>query len=157
MPNPDLILRPLSIGDIDALHKIHQDADAIVMAAVFDRDHAEFREKWTRNITDPGTLTMGIVLEDVLVGHVSSFQMDGLDSVGYWVAKEYWGRGVATSALGLMLERVVVRPLHARVARHNVGSIRVLEKCGFEVVEYRVSPDDGVYPVCEEALCVLIR
>jgi RimJ/RimL family protein N-acetyltransferase len=23
------------------------------------------------------------------------------------------------------------RPLHARVATHNIGSIRVLEKCGF--------------------------
>jgi RimJ/RimL family protein N-acetyltransferase len=28
----------------------------------------------------------------------------------------------------------VRRPLHAAVAKHNVGSIRVLEKCGFAVV-----------------------
>jgi RimJ/RimL family protein N-acetyltransferase len=42
--------------------------------------------------------------------------------VGYWIGKEHWGKGVATEC-----------PLHAHVAKHNVGSIRVLEKCGFSL------------------------
>jgi RimJ/RimL family protein N-acetyltransferase len=32
-----------------------------------------------------------------------------------------------------MPPQVTQRPLFAYVARHNVGSIRVLEKCGFEL------------------------
>ncbi|HEX9687861.1 MAG TPA: GNAT family N-acetyltransferase, partial [Thermoanaerobaculia bacterium] len=53
--------------------------------------------------------------------------------VGYWIGKEYWGRGVATRALSKFLGHVKTRPLYARVAKHNVASIRVLEKSGFIV------------------------
>ena len=44
--------------------------------------------------------------------------------------------------------QVVTRPLYAHVAVHNVGSIRVLQKCGFR--RYRIqevkapAPDDGI-------------
>jgi RimJ/RimL family protein N-acetyltransferase len=49
--------------------------------------------------------------------------------VGYWIGREYWGKGVATEALSQFLAHAEVRrPLHAAVAKHNVGSIRVLEK-----------------------------
>jgi RimJ/RimL family protein N-acetyltransferase len=41
--------------------------------------------------------------------------------------------GIATRALAAYLEVERVRPLYARVAQHNVASIRVLEKCGFVV------------------------
>lgn len=44
--------------------------------------------------------------------------------------KEHWG-SVATRALAAFLRLVTERPLHAHVAQHNVGSRRVLEKCGF--------------------------
>jgi RimJ/RimL family protein N-acetyltransferase len=37
----------------------------------------------------------------------------------------------ATQALAAFLGHVAVRSLYAYVARHNVGSIRVLEKCRF--------------------------
>jgi len=43
------------------------------------------------------------------------------------------GQGVATRALAAFLRVVTERPLHAHVAKHNVGSIRVLEKCGFSL------------------------
>lgn len=45
--------------------------------------------------------------------------------------REYWGRGLASSALSQFLREVRVRPLYAYVAKHNLASIRVLEKCGF--------------------------
>jgi RimJ/RimL family protein N-acetyltransferase len=51
--------------------------------------------------------------------------------IGYWIDKTYWGKGVATRALALFLEEIELRPLYARVAKDNQGSIRVLEKCGF--------------------------
>ena len=55
-----------------------------------------------------------------------------------------------TAALVAFLEIERSRPLHARIAEHNVGSIRVVEKCGFAVSheEDGESPmDDGVEEV----------
>ena len=38
---------------------------------------------------------------------------------------------IATKALAEFLKHVMQRPLYAHVVKHNIGSIRVLEKCGF--------------------------
>jgi RimJ/RimL family protein N-acetyltransferase len=51
--------------------------------------------------------------------------------VGYWIDRAFWGRGVATEALSAFLCLEHIRPLYAGVAKHNVASIRVLQKCGF--------------------------
>jgi RimJ/RimL family protein N-acetyltransferase len=75
--------------------------------------------------------------------------------VGYWIAAEHWGRGIATRALSLLLELVATRPLHARVARDNVASIRVLERNGFSLTGYEWSPGDERYIECEEAILML--
>jgi len=68
--------------------------------------------------------------------------------------RPWWGRGVATRALALLVDEVSVRP-HAYVAAHNVGSIRVLGKCGFRRDESPEAsappPEDGV----EELVFVL--
>jgi RimJ/RimL family protein N-acetyltransferase len=62
-----------------------------------------------------------------------SWDQAGQRKVGYWIGKEFWGRGIATRALALFLAEVSERPLYASVATSNVGSIRVLEKCGFTI------------------------
>ena len=58
---------------------------------------------------------------------------DGCGELGYWLERDYWGRGVATRALVAFLAHETVRPLYAYVAKHNIGSLRVLEKCGFTI------------------------
>jgi RimJ/RimL family protein N-acetyltransferase len=55
-------------------------------------------------------------------------------AVGYWIGREYWGKGIATRALASLLPLLETRPLYAHVAQHNVASIRVLQKCGFTIV-----------------------
>ncbi len=70
-----------------------------------------------------------------------SFETAGKTLVGYWIGKEHWGKGVASSALSLFLLQVATRPLYAHVARQNVASIRVLQKCGFTI-----SAEDGAAP-----------
>jgi len=57
--------------------------------------------------------------------------MNSEREVGYWIGREFWGKGIATRALSQFLEIEKTRPLCAYVAKHNVGSRRVLEKCGF--------------------------
>jgi RimJ/RimL family protein N-acetyltransferase len=56
--------------------------------------------------------------------------------IGYWIGKEFWGRGYATEAAGRLLEYVfAVLKLHRATAHHfarNPGSGRVLEKLGMK-------------------------
>jgi len=72
-----------------------------------------------------------IVADGRVAGNVMSYAQFGKPSVCYWIGREFWGRGVATAAVGLMLDVVKERPLYARVAEDNAASRRVLEKCGF--------------------------
>jgi RimJ/RimL family protein N-acetyltransferase len=60
----------------------------------------------------------------------------GKPEVTYWIGKEYWGRGLATQALTHFLSLVTIRPLYAAAAKDNIGSLRVLQKCGFTIVGY---------------------
>jgi RimJ/RimL family protein N-acetyltransferase len=59
--------------------------------------------------------------------------MFGELEVGYWIDKPQWGKGIATQALRAFLPYVAERPLYARVVKDNIGSIRVLQKCGFTI------------------------
>jgi RimJ/RimL family protein N-acetyltransferase len=92
---------------------------------------------------------------DLVAGNIGSWPETGQQLLGYWVGREWWGRGVATQALALFVDEVSIRPLYAHVAVHNVGSIRVLDKCGFRrdrVQEAKApAPDDGI----EEFIFVL--
>jgi RimJ/RimL family protein N-acetyltransferase len=54
--------------------------------------------------------------------------------VGYWLGREFWGKGIASESLKQFLGVVKTRPLYGMVAKHNSASKRVLEKCGFKVI-----------------------
>src|SRR5262249_14378869 len=81
--------------------------------------------------------------------------MDGQDHVGYWIDRAYWGMGIASRALHLLLQEVAKRPLVATAATSNGASLRVLQKCGFVVEQVRLSPASDRYPECEETVLVL--
>ena len=126
----------------------HQaDPQAVEMAAFPARDKHQFAEHWARS----GRRTLvarTIVADDMVAGNIGSWQESGQQLLGYWVGREWWGRGIATQALTLFVDEVSIRPLYAHVAVHNVGSIRVLDKCGFRrdhVQEAKAPvPDDGI-------------
>jgi RimJ/RimL family protein N-acetyltransferase len=71
--------------------------------------------------------------ENQVVGNLGSWTAEGKREVGYWIDRAFWGRGVATEALSAFLCLEQTRPLYAGVAKHNVASIRVLQKCGFKL------------------------
>jgi RimJ/RimL family protein N-acetyltransferase len=77
-----------------------------------------------------------------VAGNITSWERDGRRLVGYWLGREYWGRGLATKALGELIQELE-RPVYAEVATTNVGSVRVLEKCGFEVIETTTEQDEA--------------
>ena len=111
------------------------DADAVRMANFPSRDRDAFFAHWARILSDDTCVKKTIVLDDAVAGNIGSWQAAPDERlVGYWIGKEFWGRGVATRALSEFLRVERQRPLHARVAKHNAASIRVLEKCGFVVI-----------------------
>ncbi len=132
-----VVLRDVVDSDLAIFFEQQRNEVAVRMAAFIARDPSDrpaFLAHWQRIRSDPTILTRTILLGEVVVGHVASFESSGDREVTYWVAREHWGRGVATRALAALLECDPVRPLSALAAADNAGSIRVLEKCGFKIV-----------------------
>jgi RimJ/RimL family protein N-acetyltransferase len=156
LPRPDTIrLRPVERADLPTLFLHQLDAESCRMAVVRPRDRAAFNATWDKILADPTVIARAILADDTLVGSISCFKMDGLDSVGYWIDRAHWNRGIAGRALALLLQEVTIRPLHAHAARNNVASIRVLERCGFRITRHQVSPETDRFPSCEEAILIL--
>jgi len=119
--------------DLPIFFEYQTDPDATRMADFPARDRRAFMAHWIGILDDQTVTTKTILVEGSVAGNVVSFVQSGEREVGYWVGKEYWGRGVATEALSGFLGHVETRPLYAHVARNNVASIRVLQKCGFRI------------------------
>jgi RimJ/RimL family protein N-acetyltransferase len=128
-------LRDLSENDFAVLLDLQRDPVSSRMAAfgTRDADPAELAARWKRALTNPSTIQKAIVRDGNVIGFVASFLREGKPEVTYWIARPYWGQGVATRALRELLRLVTVRPIHASAASDNAGSLRVLAKCGFTV------------------------
>jgi|RhiMetdeSRZDD1v2_1073273.scaffolds.fasta_scaffold34847_5 RimJ/RimL family protein N-acetyltransferase len=125
-------IRPVREDDLPVLFEHQRDPEANAMAAFPARDREAFMHHWKKILSDETLLAQAIELEGRLVGNVGSFEFEGHREVGYWIDRAFWGRGVATRALAAFLRVETRRPLFAGVVPHNIGSIRVLEKNGFE-------------------------
>ena len=88
---------------------------------------------WAKIMKDESVILRTILFGSQVAGNIVSFEMSGEREVGYWLGQEFWGKGIATQALSAFLAQVTIRPLYAHVAKHNIASQRVLEKCGFVV------------------------
>ena len=131
----DVLLRDVADGDLPIFFEHQLDPDAVRMAAFPARDRDAFAEHWAKKIMADATVVKKTILFDGRVaGNIGSWGPPGERNVGYWIGREYWGKGIATRALAAFLGHVQARPLYARTAKHNTASIRVLEKCGFRIV-----------------------
>ena len=86
---------------------------------------------WAKTLANDSALTWTVVSDGAVAGNIGCWEDDGRRLVGYWIGREFWGGGLPTQALAELLDVVDARPLHAYVAKSNIASIRVLEKCGF--------------------------
>ncbi|WP_435137028.1 GNAT family N-acetyltransferase [Actinacidiphila sp. bgisy144] len=133
----DVVLRAMEDGDLPVFFAQMADPEAVWMAAFTAQDPADrgrFEEHWARVRADPQAVQRTVAAADGRVlGHVAVFGPPQEREVTYWIGREHWGRGAATAALRALLAEVPDRPLHARAAADNAGSVRVLEKCGFAV------------------------
>ena len=134
----DFSLRDVLEADLPIFFTYQLDPDAQTMAAFTVKDPTDrqaFLMHWHRILADPSTINRTIVVDGQVAGSVSSYQDDGHPEVTYWLGRNYWGKGLATRALTEFLAHAnPTRPIYARAAKDNIGSLRVLEKCGFRII-----------------------
>lgn len=130
-----IALREVHDSDLPVFYRQMNDPEAVRMAAFTPKDPADrdaFDAHWER-IRSSDAVLRTILADGDVVGSAAVYGEPGEREVTYWVDRAHWGRGVATAALRGLLAEVPERPLYARAAADNEGSLRVLHKCGFRV------------------------
>ena len=157
-------VRPWKASDADAL--VRHANNINVAKHLRDRfphpytrsDAAAFLKGATASY-DPSNLAIEVAGEAAGgIGYVPSTDVERFSAeIGYWLGEANWGRGIATEALALVTEHAFTSlnllRLFALPFADNVGSVRVLEKAGYEregrlrssSVKYGVPRDQFMY------------
>ncbi|MFC9510194.1 GNAT family N-acetyltransferase [Streptomyces sp. NPDC057002] len=129
-------LRTVHDSDLPVFYRQMNDPEALHMAAFTPKDPSDrdaFDAHWAR-IRSSSAVIRTVLADGDVVGSTAVYGEPGEREVTYWIDRAYWGKGIATEALRALITEVDERPLYARAASDNVGSLRVLEKCGFRAV-----------------------
>lgn len=127
-------LRRSVVADLDRFFEFQLDAEANYLAAFTSKDptdKAAYLAKYSKLLSDPTINNQTILVERAIVGSIAKFEIGTDAEITYWIDKTSWGQGIATTALKIFLSLEPMRPILGRVAFDNVGSQKVLEKCGF--------------------------
>lgn len=85
------------------------------------------------------TFAFAITIDNKVIGSITVFRQENIHNktgeLGYYLAREYWGKGIMTKAVNQICEYVfnnsdIIR-IYAEPFAYNIGSCRVLEKAGF--------------------------
>ena len=151
-----LVLRPLSRSDARRLQEIGTDNVFRLVPEIttpFDAP-AWIDSKFERAIPEIGHVVIAKHVRDIIgycqVAHDVG-DKDYFLNIGYWFGEEYWGKGFATETVRIVLDFMQVNKwtkyrVLASVAPENAPSRRVLEKCGFVLLEPKPAflKDDGL-------------
>ena len=93
----------------------------------------------TLSANEDDTFAYAITLDDRVIGSIGAFRQGNIHrqtaELGYYLAKEYWGRGIMTDAIrqlcGHIFETTDILRIYAEPFSYNAGSRRALEKAGF--------------------------
>ena len=85
------------------------------------------------------TFAYAITVDDRAVGSIGAFRQSNIHrqtaELGYYLAEEYWGRGIMTEAIrqlcGIVFDTTDILRIYAEPFAYNTGSRRALEKAGF--------------------------
>jgi RimJ/RimL family protein N-acetyltransferase len=130
------VLRPVEPADLAHFFAHQDDLAASELADVPMRDRATFDARWANILRDP-EITIRTIVDDGggVAGYVFVFPWGSELRLGYWLGRDFWGRGLGSQAVAEFLAVEPRRPLYATVHRNNEASIRILERNGFEMTE----------------------
>ena len=133
----DIKLRPTEIADLVTLFQFQLDKEGGYLAAFMPKDPTDksaYIDKHTKLLNNPTVNNQTIILDNIIVGSIAKFIIEGDTEITYWIDRKFWGQGIATQALKKFLAIETTRPIFGRVAFDNFGSQKVLEKCGFDKI-----------------------
>jgi RimJ/RimL family protein N-acetyltransferase len=133
----EITLRKAQIADLEHFFIFQLDQEANYLAAFTAKDPTDkiaYLEKYGKFLHDKTINMQTIMVDGVIAGSIAKFEMEGEAGITYWIDKKFWGQGVATTALQIFLNTEKTRPIFGMVAFDNLGSQKVLEKCGFEKI-----------------------
>ena len=137
-----LSLRESIEPDLEIFFLNHIDEEANFMAAFTPKnpqDKTAYLSKWKKLLADDSVNMQTVLTDEIVIGFVVKFLIDGTSEISYSIDKKYWGKGLTTEAVKIFLTEEKTRPIRARVAFDNIASQRVLEKTGFK----RIGKDRG--------------
>ena len=139
-----LILRPITMDDLDAIFKWAGDPRVNKYMIYPLYKNKEEGIEWLKSLyQDDDKKDFGFVLKETgeLIGSGGIYYHPerGLWSIGYNLAYDYWNRGFTTEAMEKIIEwgrqELGVKEVAATFAVENVGSRRVMEKLGMTFLE----------------------
>lgn len=137
-------LRPWKFSDKDSLvHYANNWNIWINLRDAFPHPYtAEDAEVWLNMVVNKKPVTQfAIEADDKAIGGIGFIIKEDVQrlqaEIGYWLAEEYWGRGIVCEALRAITEYAFnnfdLRRIYADVFEWNTASMRVLEKAGYEL------------------------
>ncbi len=133
-PPPPIVLRDVLPRDIPLFFKFHSDNKSNQLGSFIPRKKPDFFKHWKKVLAHRSSLKKAILLYGVVAGYVVCFtRVAPKREVGYWIERMHWGKGLASKALDRFMAAYQHRPLYARVAKKNRGSLKVLLKNGFRI------------------------
>ncbi len=139
LDTPRLTLRPANTGDFEAVHAYAGSPENTHYMAWGTNDERATREylrgsekAWSREDVRDYEFVMAEKATGRVIGGCGLY-LDGAN-LGWILHRDYWGRGYTTEAaramIGYAFGNLGVRRLTATCDAENVGSWRVMEKCG---------------------------
>jgi ribosomal-protein-alanine N-acetyltransferase len=138
-----LTLRPFTLADAPDVERHVSDRDIAAMTLSIPHPYPEGgAEKWISTVAaknDDGRVASFAIVEresGTLAGAIGLTlePAHGRAELGYWIAKQFWGRGYATEASRAMIafgfESLGLNKIHAAVFIKNPASDRVIRRSG---------------------------
>jgi len=90
-PVAQVWLRDIHQDDLQRLYLFQLDPEANQLAATFHRSAEVFDAHWEKILQHQSVIAKAILVRDLLEGCISCFKSEGMDVVGYWIGREFWG------------------------------------------------------------------
>ncbi len=141
-----LLLRPFTPDDAEAMFEGWTSDDEVTRYLTWSTHEnvgmtRALLERWCAEYKKPERLNFAIVLKEEgrLIGGIDVVgYVDGVPVIGYNLSRAYWGRGIMTEACRRVLDYLFSQgfeTVRIDAMVENVGSRRVIEKCGGELVK----------------------
>lgn len=137
-----LTLKKIDEKDLDALFAIYDNDRVFEYCGILPKHNKETVRKmighFERDFQKRTRIKWGIFINEELVGIIEAFDFNQkvcMVTIGYYLAETCWGRGIATEAVKLLVEFLLLKAdanrIQAEVMPQNENSKKVLLKNGF--------------------------